>query len=79
MKTKCTKNRKCGAIFSELLAALKDIVDDIEHGTTEWETNGTLAYAKQAIKKAERMNEKKSYHKNRDRRHRHKGGLGKIR
>lgn len=55
MKAKQSKSIiKNIANASEVLAALKDIVDDIEHGTTEWETNGTLAYAKRAIEKAER-------------------------
>lgn len=36
----------------ELVSALKDMIDDIEKGRTEWETNGTLAYAKQALAKA---------------------------
>ena len=30
------------------------------------------------LKKEMRLNEKKSYHKNRDRRHRHKDGMGKV-
>lgn len=38
---------------AELLGALRDIVSDIQAGRTEWETNGTLAYAIAAIAKAE--------------------------